>query len=175
MIHCLCDVLWQCCDYGMSQRRQIARGRCRVRNGNIVFFIWCMGLQFTLIMITLRERDRRGYRIHTHTHIVTTLLKTSFSATVVEMWRSFFAHPDWKVLRCHRSSLHSCKTQRVILLNRTKILVCSSGSRLWLLRWMLSVLLGRSDLPEQMVYRHHTSKLFIIIKMELFTSWSYSL
>lgn len=86
---------------------------------------------------------------------------------------SFFACPDWKVLRCHRSSLQSCETQRDILLNGTKkscVFIRFQAAVAKVDANASSGLCCRSDLCQQMVYRHRTSKLFIIIKTGLFTS-----
>lgn len=102
MIHCVCDGLWQCCDYGMYLQRQRRKRQRRVRNGNIVFFIWHTGAAIYFDNDNTKRQRQPGiwiYNIHTHTRthevatLPTVLQKTSPSLSTFDC--SDLVKSDW--------------------------------------------------------------------------------
>lgn len=111
MIHCVCNVLWQCCDYGMCLQRQRRKRQRRVRNGNIVFFIWHTGAAIYFDNDNTKRQRQPGiwiWNTHTHTratccrkhplHFLPLTVLTWLNHTGFCVWLSilFFACPNGK-------------------------------------------------------------------------------
>lgn len=91
VIHCECDVLWQCCDYGMCLHGPRGNRQRGVRNGNIVFFIWHTGAAIYFDNDNAKRQRQPGiWNTHSHTHTQSSIIARSFQENMFAFYLWLF-------------------------------------------------------------------------------------